>query len=96
MKLYEAMDLIYEVDEEIREIIVRAILKNMTSFTHSALHHQQLNYDGSISFKEYIVEQNRVLLECIKSELSSYGKMVRISEGLEPLTRGTEITFDTL
>lgn len=91
MKIYEVLDLYEGLQEDQRELVLRHILDLLTEESHYAILEHQLDFDGTIPFKEYIQSQCRLVISCLKAEMTPFGRKVREGQGLQPITRATEI-----
>lgn len=91
MIILDILDVIDDLSGEQREIVLIALLNELTSYSHEAILEFQLEYDGSRSFKDFIQGQNDLIKECVEIELTFFGKLLRKKEGLSPLSLRTEI-----
>jgi hypothetical protein len=91
MILLDVIDVIDELKGEQRELVLVALLNELTSYSHEAILEFQLEYDGSRSFEDFIQGQNELIKECVEIELTFFGRVLRKKEGLDPLSLRTEI-----
>lgn len=67
------------------------LFKLACPITHKTITQFQKDWDGSKSFEEFVVEQNKVIKECFEKEVSDVGADIRKTLGLEPITLETRI-----
>ena len=92
MIVMDAIELLDELAEDQRDELLRPLLGNLTQSSHYAILEFQLNWtEESGSFKDFLKGQNAVIKECIRAEMTEFGKVVRKMEGLRPLESVTEI-----
>jgi hypothetical protein len=88
----DAIELLDELDEDQRNELLKPIFENLTQISHYVILEYQLNWnDKNGSFKEFVKGQNDVIKECIRAEMTGFGKHVREGEGLTPLENLTEL-----
>lgn len=93
MIILDIMDVLDILSDEQRELVIAALLKQLTIFSHYTILEAQLLWDGSDTYANFITHQNEIIRECIKIELSFYGTVLRRHQGMEPLTNRTEINL---
>ena len=92
MIVMDAMALLDDLAEDLRDELLRPLLENLTQTSHDAILEFQLNWnEENGSFKDFILGQNAVIKECVKVEMTEFGKIIRKMEGLRPLENRTEI-----
>lgn len=91
MILLDILDVMDELKGEQRELVLAALLEELTVYTHEVILEFQLEYDGRESFEQFLVKQNALIRECVNIELTNFGNKVRRQEGLNPLSLRTEI-----
>lgn len=93
MIILDIIDVLDILSDEQRELVIGALLKQLTVFSHYTILEAQLLWDASDTYSNFITYQNEIIRECIKIELSFYGTVLRKHQGLEPLTHRTEINL---
>lgn len=91
MILLDILDVLNELNEEQRELVLSGLLEQLTNYSHHAILEAQLVWDGSKPYKDFVNYQNEVVLECIKAEMTQLGVVLRREENLAPLTLRTEV-----
>ena len=92
MIIRDVVELLDDLNEEQRDELLKPVLENLTQTSHYAILEFQLNWnEENGSFKDFIKGQNAVIKECIKIEMTEFGKIVRKMEGLRPLENVTEV-----
>jgi|NGEPerStandDraft_6_1074524.scaffolds.fasta_scaffold19632_2 hypothetical protein len=92
MIIRDVVELLDDLTEEQRDELLKPVLENLTQTSHYAILEFQLNWnEENGSFKDFIKGQNAVIKECIKIEMTEFGKIVRKMEGLRPLENVTEV-----
>jgi hypothetical protein len=92
MIIRDVVELLDDLTEEQRDELLKPVLENLTQTSHYAILEFQLNWnEENGSFKDFIKGQNAVIKECIKIEMTEFGKIARKMEGLRPLENVTEV-----
>lgn len=94
MIYFELLDIIDDLQEEQRDLVLNAILKNLTKTSHITILESQFDWNSSLPYNEFIKKQNEIIKECIKIEMTPFGNILRREEGLRPLTLGTKVFLD--
>ena len=86
----DALELLDELVEDQRDELLRPIFENLTRISHNVILEFQEHWgDENGSLRDFVHGQNLVIRECIKAEMTGFGRMVRKEEGLPPLENGT-------
>lgn len=93
MILLDIMDVLETLNEDQRELVIAALLKQLSVYSHYTILEAQLNWDGRSAYNDFITYQNEILKECVKIEMSLFGKVMRKQYGLEPLNLRSEISL---
>ena len=93
MVIVDILDVLDNLADEQREIVVNALLDHLTVFSHYTILEAQLNWDGNVPYTSFVRFQNEVIRECVKIEQSLFGSVLRQQHGLSALTLRTEINL---
>lgn len=91
MIVLDLLDVLDYLAEDQRELVLNAVFNELTLYSHFVILEAQLEWNGEGAYKEFVKYQNDVIRECIKIEMSFFGKVIRRYSGLEPLTLRTEL-----
>lgn len=91
MIVLDLLDVLDLLSEEQRELVLSALLNELTIYSHYVILESQLDWDGEGSYKDFVSYQNEVIKDCVKIEMSFWGSVLRRYLGLEPLTLRTEL-----
>lgn len=91
MILLDILDVMDDLKGDQREFVLSSLLGALTSLSHETILEFQLEYDGSNSFVEFLQYQNELIRECVRIEMTLFGRILRRKEGLRPLSLRTEI-----
>jgi len=91
MIVLDALDVLDDLAEDQRELLLSGLLDNLTQFSHYTILEAQLEWDGSKPYQEFVRFQNDIIKDCIRIEMSQFGVVLRRMHGLEPLSKRTEI-----
>lgn len=91
MIVLDLLDVLDFLSEDQREMVLSALLEELTVYSHYVILESQLDWDDDRSYRDFIKHQNDVIRECIKIEMSFYGTIMRRYLDLDPLTLRTEI-----
>lgn len=91
MILLDILDVLNELGEEQRDLVLGGLLEQLTNYSHYAILEAQLAWDGSKPYRDFVNYQNEIIVECIKAEMTRLGAVIRRTENLAPLTLRTEV-----
>ena len=82
MILLDILDVMDDLKGDQREFVLSSLLGALTSLSHETILEFQLEYDGSNSFVEFLQYQNELIRECVRIEMTLFGRILRRKEGL--------------
>lgn len=91
MIVLDLLDVLDLLSEDQRELVLSALLNELTIYSHYVILESQLDWDGEGSYKDFVSYQNEVIKDCVKIEMSFWGSVLRRYNGLDPLTLRTEL-----
>lgn len=91
MILLDILDVLNDLCDDQRELVLCGLLEQLTQYSHYAILESQLAWNGDQPYKDFVEYQNDVIKECVKVEMSLFGIVLRREASLAPLTLRTEI-----
>jgi len=91
MTVKEIYDNVENFTEEQRAEHLLNLSKHFCKVSIKELHNFQDNWNPAKGMKAFFIEQAQLFKKCINLEVSDFGKTVRASLDLKPLTWDTEI-----
>ena len=89
MKIAEILEKMDDFTDDEREKYLGGIFKKVSRISSATLRNFENGWDGSKSFEEFKVAQNKVVRDCVQMEIMIND--VKEEEGLEVFTMDTEI-----
>ncbi|MEM3091781.1 MAG: hypothetical protein QXD05_01470 [Candidatus Pacearchaeota archaeon] len=91
MTLREAIEILDELDSDLREYLITEIIDKLTYVSLNTMMEAYIEWDNEKQDEEFKEKETMLLKECIAIEMTTFGSILRELENLPPLKFETKI-----